>query len=85
MQDPLRSVGNGVIWQAPNGLVWLFYVVRFGETWSNSRIQLKFSKDDARTWSDASLLAPEEGMMVRNRPLAPGRRLPPPRLQGDRS
>src|SRR5437667_10742800 len=28
--DPFRSVGNGVVWQAPDGLVWLFYVVRYG-------------------------------------------------------
>ena len=27
--DPFRSVGNGVIWEAPDGLVWLFYVVGF--------------------------------------------------------
>src|SRR5262245_62135267 len=31
--DPFRSAGNGVIWEAPDGLVWLFYVVRYGETW----------------------------------------------------
>lgn len=29
--DPFRSVGNGVVWQAPDGLVWLFYVVRWGD------------------------------------------------------
>lgn len=68
-KDPLRSAGNGVIWQAPDGLVWLFYVVRFGETWSSSRIQFKVSDDGARTWSDASILATEAGMMVRNRPI----------------
>ncbi|WP_422928895.1 sialidase family protein [Singulisphaera sp. PoT] len=68
--DPFRSVGNGVIWQAPDGLVWLFYVVRFGETWSNSRIQVKVSRDNAETWSDGSILALEEGMMVRGRPIA---------------
>src|SRR5262245_71887 len=67
--DPFRSVGNAVIWQAPDGLVWLFYVVRYGETWSSSRIQLKVSKDNAQTWSDASPLALEAGMMVRNRPI----------------
>lgn len=67
--DPFRSVGNGVIWQAPDGVVWLFYVVRFGETWSDSRIQVKISSDNARTWSDASMLALESGMMVRNRPI----------------
>ncbi len=67
--DPLRSVGNGVIWSAPDGLVWLFYVVRDGATWSTSRIQFKVSADDARTWSDASVLSLEAGTMVRNRPI----------------
>ena len=68
-RDPFRSVGNGVIWQAPDGLVWLFYVVRFGETWGTSRIQAKVSRDGAQTWSDAFPLALEAGMMVRNRPI----------------
>jgi predicted neuraminidase len=67
--DPFRSVGNGVIWQAPDDLVWLFYVVRYGETWSTSRIQIKVSADGARTWSDSSMLSLDEGMMVRNRPI----------------
>ena len=67
--DPFRSVGNGVIWQAPDDLVWLFYVVRYGETWGTSRIQAKVSKDLGVTWSDAFPLALEPGMMVRNRPI----------------
>jgi predicted neuraminidase len=58
-----------VIWQAPDSVVWLFYVVRDGATWSTSRIQLKVSRDRAETWSDASVLALEPGMMVRNRPI----------------
>lgn len=67
--DPFRSLGNGVIWQAPDGLVWLFYVVRYGETWSTSRVQAKVSKDNAETWSDAFPLVSEEGMMVCNKPI----------------
>jgi predicted neuraminidase len=67
--DPFRSVGNGVIWQAPDGLVWLFYVVRYGDTWSTSRIQAKVSRDYAHTWSDSFVVASEEGMMVRGRPI----------------
>ena len=67
--DPFRSVGNGVIWQAPDGLVWLFYVVRYGETWSTSRVQAKVSHDHAETWSDAFPLVSEEGMMVCNKPI----------------
>ena len=68
--DPLRSTGNGVVWQAPDGVVWLFYVVRFGDTWSESRIQAKISNDRAATWSDASMLDLRAGMMVRCHPIA---------------
>jgi len=66
---PFYSDGNVVVWQAPDGLVWIFYVVRFGETWSTSRIAAKISEDRGQTWSDSFLLALEEGMMVRSRPL----------------
>jgi predicted neuraminidase len=67
--DPLRSVGNAVIWEGPDGAVWLFYVVRYGETWSTSRVQVKISRDAAETWSDASMLVLDEGTLVRNRPI----------------
>jgi predicted neuraminidase len=67
--DPFRSLGNAVIWQAPDGVVWVFYVVRFGDTWSTSRIQAKVSRDNAETWSDAFMVSIDEGMMVRNRPI----------------
>ena len=66
---PFYSDGNAVVWQAPDGLVWLFYVCRFGDTWSTSRIKAKISRDGANTWSDSFFVALEEGMMVRSRPL----------------
>ena len=68
-RDPFRSVGNGVIWQAPDGDVWLFYVVRWGATWSTSRIQAKISHDGAHTWSDSFVMATDEGDMVRGHPI----------------
>lgn len=68
-RDPLRSLGNGVIWQASDGSVWMFYVVRFGPTWSDSRIQAKVSKDLCKTWSDPTVVSFERGLMVRNRPI----------------
>ena len=68
-RDPFRALGNAIVWQAPDGLVWLFYVVRQGATWSTSRIQAKISRDNAATWSDAFPLHDEAGMMVRNRPI----------------
>lgn len=67
--DPFRSVGNGVVWQAPDGILWLFYVVRYGSTWSTSRIQAKVSRDGAQTWSDSFVVSDHEGMMVRNHPI----------------
>lgn len=67
--DPFRSVGNGVVWQAPDGLVWLFYVVRWGETWSTSRIQAKISRDNAGSWSESFVVSERQGMMVRGRPI----------------
>lgn len=66
---PFLSLGNGVIWQAPNGWVWLLYVTRYGETWSTSRIAAKISKDGAKTWSDSFMLTFEEGTMVRGHPI----------------
>ena len=67
--DPFRSLGNGVVWQAPDGPLWLFYVVRYGSTWSTSRVQAKVSYDNAQTWSDAFPLVSDEGMMVCNKPI----------------
>ncbi len=67
--DPFRSAGNGVVWQSPDGLVWLFYNVRYGETWSTTRVQFKVSYDNGETWSDSSMLLDEEGSMVRGRPI----------------
>jgi len=66
---PYRSVGNPVIWQAGDGKVWLFYVVRYGATWSTSLIQAKISSDGAKTWSDPMMVTMTQGMMVRSRPL----------------
>jgi predicted neuraminidase len=66
---PFVSEGNPVVWQAPDGLVWLFYVVRYGETWSTSRIQAKISRDGAQSWSDPIMLSFDQGMMVRGRPI----------------
>jgi predicted neuraminidase len=66
---PGRSEGNAVVWQAPDGVVWLFYITNYGPTWSTSRIKYKLSKDGAQTWSDSDVLAFELGSMVRGRPI----------------
>ena len=66
---PDRSEGNPVVWQAPDGIVWLFYVNRYGDTWSSSRVKAKISTDGAKTWSDSFMFAFEEGTMVRGQPI----------------
>lgn len=67
--NPFKSLGNPVVWQAPDGVVWLFYVTRFGDTWSTSRIKGKISRDGAKTWSDSFLVTMQAGTMVRNHPI----------------
>ena len=66
---PFRGDGNPVVWQAPDGIVWLFYVNRYGETWSTARVKAKISKDGAVTWSDSFMLTLEEGTMARGKPI----------------
>lgn len=66
---PNRSEGIGVVWQQPAGPVWLFYVVRYGATWSESVIQYKYSNDGAMTWTDSELLSFRKGLMVRSKPI----------------
>jgi predicted neuraminidase len=66
---PGRSEGNAVVWQGPQGTVWLFYLTRYGETWSTSRIKYKTSSDAGRTWTDSRLISFEEGLMVRAHPI----------------
>ena len=72
---PDRADGNAVIWQEPGGPVWLFYVVLYGETWADSLIKYKYSRDNAHTWTDSEMLTFEKGMMVRSQPI--------PLLNGD--
>jgi predicted neuraminidase len=67
---PDRSDGNAVIWQDPAGITWLFYVVRYGDTWSDSIIKYKYSRDHAQTWTDSDILTFEKGMMVRSQPVS---------------
>jgi predicted neuraminidase len=67
--NPFYALGNAIPWQAPDGVVWLFFVTRYGEIWDSSRITAKISRDGARTWSETFALTFEAGTMVRNRPI----------------
>ena len=49
--------------------MWLFYVNRYGDTWSHARVKGKISNDGALSWSDSFMLSFEEGSMVRGQPI----------------
>jgi predicted neuraminidase len=66
---PFLGEGNPVVWQAPDGMVWLYYVQRYGDTWSDSRIKAKISTDGAKTWSDPLDVTFDPGTMVRSTPI----------------
>lgn len=66
---PFLGEGNPVVWQAPDGLVWLFYNQRYGPTWSEARVKAKISRDGAETWSDSMVIAYELGSMCRGLPI----------------
>jgi predicted neuraminidase len=66
---PRWPEGNAVVWQAPDGRVWLFSVVRHGATWSTSRIMARTSTDGAHTWQPPTPLTTEAGTMVRAKPI----------------
>ncbi len=66
---PFRGVGNPVVWQAPDGRVWLFYNNQYGPTWSHAVVKAKISEDGAHTWSDSFIIADEKGSMVRGQPI----------------
>jgi predicted neuraminidase len=66
---PKEPEGNAVVWQAPDGKVWLFSVIRPGRTWSTSRIVARISSDGAETWQPPTPLTREAGTMVRSRPI----------------
>jgi predicted neuraminidase len=67
--SPGIGEGNPVVWQAPDGIVFLWYNNRYGPTWSHARVLYKMSKDNAKTWSDPVILGWEEGSMVRGAPI----------------
>lgn len=68
-EHPKVPEGNPVVWQAPDGVVWLFNVARFGPTWCSSRIQARTSTDGGVTWSEPELLTEEIGTLVRGKPI----------------
>ena len=49
--QPVLSLGNPVVWQARDGILWLFYVTLYCETWSWARISGKIAREHGETLS----------------------------------
>jgi predicted neuraminidase len=66
---PKEPEGNAVVWQAPDGVVWLFSVTRHGATWCSSQIVARVSTNNGHSWSHPRAIATEPGSMVRCKPI----------------
>ena len=67
-----KSVGNTVLFQDTENVVWLFYAaVQFGG-WSGAHIDYKTSRDRGRTWSESHRLTDKLGDLPRSKPIALG-------------
>ena len=65
-----HSVGNPVLFETPDGNVWLLYVVIKGTDWMHAELMGTCSKDGGYTWTRPRLLHPDQGRMVRHPPVA---------------
>jgi len=70
--DPNHPEGNPVLFEDPNGRVWLFYVTMYDEgveAWDRCKVKCKWSDDKGQTWSETRTLRDELGWMTRNKPI----------------
>ena len=64
-----RSDGNPVLFVAPDGKLWLYYVAIFGDSWNDCPVFEKYSTDGGRTWSGPVYIREKKEWMTRNKPL----------------
>ncbi len=72
-----KTLGNTVLFQDKENIVWLFYAaVEFGG-WSGAHVDYKISRDRGRTWSESHRLTNGLGDIPRSKPveLGPARTL----------
>lgn len=68
--DPERSEQNPVLFQAPNGKLWLFHTSNEPHNQKTSRIVYRISEDRGETWSAVEVLSDGLGIFLRHPPLA---------------
>lgn len=69
-EDLERSEQNPVLFQAPNGKLWLFHTSNEPHNQKTSRIVYRISEDRGETWSAAEVLSDGLGIFLRHPPLA---------------
>ena len=73
MDEPELAEGNSVLFTDPDGKVWLFYMLKYGEGWAEwdkSHMMLMTSDDSGETWTEPRQITTEFGFMVRSNALA---------------
>src|SRR5205807_6165009 len=67
-----KAVGNSVLFQDKENVLWLFYAaVEFGG-WSGAHVDYKISRDRGRTWSESHRLTNGLGDIPRSKPVELG-------------
>ena len=70
-----QSLGQPVFLHHPNGGLWLFFDVVFGDHWRDALPYVQRSSDGGQSWSTAELLFDQPGLMFRSRPQIIGGRI----------
>ncbi len=69
VDTPQKADGNPVLFTAPDGAVWLFFVTLQGQGWASSLLFAMISEDGGERWSEPHLLSAIQGTMPRTKPL----------------
>jgi len=63
------SAGNPVLFQLPDGQVWLYFVILRGHFWNDAELYGASSSDSGQLWSSPMKLWPARGTVVRHPPV----------------
>jgi len=64
-----KAVGNSVLFQDKENVLWLFYAAVEAGGWSGAHVDYKTSRDRGHTWSESHRLTSGLGDLPRNKPV----------------
>jgi predicted neuraminidase len=67
--DENHSLGNPVLFPAPDGRLWLYYLVMHGEKWNTCTLHAHFSEDRGETWLGDVTFDDSLGWTTRTNPI----------------